>query len=192
MNPRITALVSDTVIDGHFELASGLHSGGYLAKFRLLQHPDLLTEIARPLADNARQYQPGVVIGPTMGGSTVAYEMARLMRIRWGYAAQMPDRRKKGRYIPARYGDPALVEGERVLVADDVLTTGQTIQDTIDAITDVGGEPVAIAVIADRSNQQNHYFGIPVIRAVTLDIPSFKPAECLLCAKEVPIKRREA
>ena len=191
MNPRTMVLLDNAIIEGHFELASGLHSGKYLAKFQLLQYPDAVTEIARPLADSARQYQPETVIGPTMGGSAFAHEIARLMRIRWGYASNLPDRRKKGRYIPARYGQPAMTAGERVLIADDVITTGQTIEETIRAVTTAGGTPVAIAVMADRTDGQVE-FGIPIIRGAMLDIPSFEPSECPQCADGVPLQGRDA
>ena len=190
---RLTAIMSETntIIDDHFELASGQHSSRYVAKFNLLRWPDKITEITRPLAHAVSTYHAEAVVGPTMGGSAFAYELARLLRVQWAFAEPMPDRRKKGRYIKERYGQAAIPQGAGVLIADDVLTTGQTLRDTIKAVRDAGGVPIAAVLLVDRSNGSVD-LDIPIVAAATMDLPTYPADECPLCDMGIEVVKRTA
>ena len=172
---------SGAFLDGHFQLASGRHAGRYVEKFNLLQWPDRTAAICARLAEAARGLEPQTVAGPTTGGVILAYEMARQLGVRGIIAERRED--GPGRAIQR---DFRLTSGERVLIADDVVTSGGSVHDTIEAVREAGGEPVGIAVLVDRSGGRAD-FGMPFFAAATLDIESWEPAECPLCPDGVPL-----
>ncbi len=172
---------SGAFLDGHFQLASGRHAGRYVEKFNLLQWPDRTAEICARLADAARDLDPQTVAGPTTGGVILAYELARQLGVRGIIAERRED--GPGRAIQR---DFRLSPGERVLIADDVVTSGGSVHDTIEAVREAGGEPVGVTVLVDRSSGRAD-FGLPFFAAATLDIESWAPADCPLCPEGVPL-----
>ena len=177
-DPAVLAAIEETgaLLEGHFRLASGLHSDRYLEKFNLLQWPGRTAEACRPLAEAARPLAPSAVVGPTTGGAILAYEIARQLGLRGIIAERNED--GPGRAIRRGF---RLERGEPVLVADDVLTSGGSVRDTIEAVREAGGEPVAVAVLADRSGGRAR-FGVPLYAAIALDLAAYEPASCPLCA----------
>ena len=177
-DPAVLAAIEETgaLLEGHFRLASGLHSDRYLEKFNLLQWPVRTAEACRPLAEAARPLAPSAVVGPTTGGAILAYEIARQLGLRGIIAERNED--GPGRAIRRGF---RLERGEPVLVADDVLTSGGSVRDTIEAVREAGGEPVAVAVLADRSGGRAR-FGVPLYSAIALDLAAYEPASCPLCA----------
>jgi orotate phosphoribosyltransferase len=170
------------MLEGHFQLASGRHSGLYVEKFRLLERPPQTDALCRMIADWARPMNPGVVTGPTTGGLLISYEVARHLGLRSIFAEKNEDG-SPGRSFQRGF---EIAPGERVLVVDDVLTTGGSIRDVIDAVRAANGQLIGVAVIIDRSAGKVD-FGVPFFGCLTLDLPTYTPDECPLCAGGVPL-----
>jgi len=169
-------------LEGHFQLASGRHSDRYLEKFNLLQWPPQTEVVCRKMADAARASNIEAVVGPTTGGVILAYEVARQLGLRGMIAERNED--GPGRSIQR---DFHIEPGERVLVVDDVLTTGGSVRETLQAVRDAGGEPVAVAVMVDRS-QGKVDFGVPLFAATEVEMQTFEADDCPLCRSDVPLK----
>jgi len=170
---------SGALREGHFILASGRHSALYLEKFQVLQHPVETERLCAALASYARALDIETVAGPTTGGIILAHEVARQLGVRAIYAE-----RRAGAGREFRRGF-ALRTGERVLVVDDIMTTGGSVQETIDAVRSAGGEVVGAAVLVDRSGGEAR-LDLPIEALWRLEIPTYAPAECPLCAKGMP------
>jgi orotate phosphoribosyltransferase len=171
---------SGALREGHFILASGRHSSLYLEKFQVLQHPADIERLCGAIAMWARSLGVDSVAGPTTGGIILAHEVARQLGVRAIYA----ERRDGAPGREFRRGF-ALAPGERVLVVDDIMTTGGSVQETIDAVRSAGGAVAGAAVLVDRSGGATR-LDVPVHSLWRLDTPSYAPAECPLCAKGIP------
>ena len=171
---------SGALREGHFILASGRHSSLYLEKFQVLQHPAETERLCGAIAVWARSLGVDSVAGPTTGGIILAHELARQLGVRAIYA----ERREGAPGREFRRGF-AVAPGERVLVVDDIMTTGGSVQETIDAVRSAGGAIAGAAVLVDRSGGASR-LDVPVHSLWRLDIPSYAPAECPLCAKGMP------
>ncbi len=179
------------LLDGHFQLASGKHSDQYIEKFRLLEHPPQTEAMCRMIADWALSFQEGrpeVVAGPTTGGIIISYEVARIMGVRSIFAESEGAGREFKRGFTLR-------PGERVLVVDDVLTTGGSVRDVLEAVRQAGAEPVGVAVLVDRSGGKTDFArtggrppSLPFFACLALDLPSYEPDSCPLCAQGIPLK----
>lgn len=167
--------------EGHFVLASGRHSPRYLEKFQVLQWPRETERLCAAIAEAARAYEIATVAGPTTGGIILAHEVARQMGLRAIYAE-----RDNGAATRVFRRGFHLAAGERVLVVDDIMTTGGSVQETIDAVHGAGGEVVAAAVLVDRSSG-DATVGVPVIALWSLEIPTYAPDACPLCARGEPL-----
>jgi len=170
---------SGALREGHFILASGRHSPLYLEKFQVLQHPAETERLCAALASWVRLLAADTVAGPTTGGIILAHEVARQLGLRAIYA----ERRENGTGREFRRGF-ALRPGERVAVVDDIMTTGGSVQETIDAVRSAGVEVAGAAVLVDRSG--GAHLDVPVEALWRLEIPTYSPAECPLCAKGIP------
>ncbi len=168
------------LLNGHFQLASGKHSPLYVEKFRLLERPVQTESLCRMIADWARPFAPSLVAGPTTGGIIISYETARQLGLRGIFAEREVAGRSFQRGFEVR-------PGERVLVVDDVLTTGGSVRDVLDAVRRAGGDPVGVAVLVDRTSGKVD-FGLPFFACLTLDLPTYPPDACPLCADGVPLK----
>jgi orotate phosphoribosyltransferase len=171
---------SGALREGHFILASGRHSSLYLEKFQVLQHPAETERLCAAIAAWARSLDIETVAGPTTGGIILAHEVARQLGVRAIYA----ERRENGKGREFRRGF-ALRRGERVLIVDDIMTTGGSVQETIDAVRSAGGEVAGAAVLVDRSGGAAD-IDVPIKALWRLEIASYVSAECPLCAKGVP------
>ena len=171
---------SGALREGHFILASGRHSSLYLEKFQVLQHPADTERLCGAIAMWARSLGVDSVAGPTTGGIILAHEVARQLGVRAIYA----ERRDGAPGREFRRGF-ALAPGERVLVVDDIMTTGGSVQETIDAVRSAGGAIAGAAVLVDRSGGASR-LDVPVHSLWRLDIPAYAPAECPLCGKGIP------
>jgi orotate phosphoribosyltransferase len=171
---------SGALREGHFILASGRHSPLYLEKFQVLQHPVQTERLCAALASWAKTRDVETVAGPTTGGIILAHEVARQLGVRAIYA----ERRENGRGREFRRGF-ALRPGERVVVVDDIMTTGGSVQETVEAVRSAGGHVAGAAVLVDRSGGAADV-GVPIEALWRLEIPSYAPAECPLCAKGIP------
>jgi orotate phosphoribosyltransferase len=135
--------------------------------------------LCRMIAEWGRPLDPQLVAGPTTGGIIISYEVARILGVRGIFAESANGRREFQRGF-------TIASGERVLVVDDVLTTGGSVRDVVDAVRATGGEVVAVAVLIDRTGGTAD-FRVPFFACLTLDIESYEPGQCPLCSKGVPL-----
>src|SRR5690349_15683824 len=148
---------SGAIRRGHFLLSSGRHSDVYVEKFRILERPDVLSGLCGEIAERFKGEGVDVVAGPTTGGVIIAFEVARQMGLPALYVETDDGKKtlRRGATMPA---------GGRVLVVDDVLTTGLSLKETIGAIEERGGLLAGVAVLIDRS-QGTADFGAPFVAA---------------------------
>ena len=175
---------SGALLDGHFLLKSGRHAGRYLEKFLVLQHPAIGVELCRRFAEVLAPYAPTMVVGPTTGGVLLSFETARQLggSVRAAFAEPVDG---GGRSL--RRGWP-VASDERVVLVDDILTTGASLVETVEAVRSAGVEPVAAAVIVDRSVEPVD-IGFPLHALGRLDIPSWEPGACELCGAGFPVRK---
>ena len=182
-------LRSGALREGHFLLKSGRHSGRYLEKFFVLQYPSLAVEIGRRFAEALAPYDPTLVVGPTTGGVLLAFETARQLAPRLarevrGVFAEPVDG-PAGRAL--RRGWPVAPD-ERVVLVDDILTTGASLVETARAVTDAGASPLAAAVIVDRSAGLIP-LDVPLHSLGRIEIPSWPAGACPLCREGLPLEK---
>lgn len=168
------------VQDGHFLLTSGLHSPTYVQSALILQHPDQATALGRTLADRVRAAHPDVVIGPALGGIVIAYEVARALGCRAIFAERAEGEMQLRRGF-------AVGPGERVLLVEDVVTTGGSVEEVAALARAAGGEIAGIAALVDRSGGAR--FVAPLAALITLDLPVFPPEACPLCRQGEPVRK---
>ncbi|OYD17294.1 orotate phosphoribosyltransferase [candidate division WOR-3 bacterium JGI_Cruoil_03_44_89] len=167
--------------EGHFLLHSGLHSGIYFEKFRLIEHPEYAIPLFELLASQFEGEPIDTVAGPTTGGSIIAFEVARVLRKRCIIAEKV----EGGRDFLRGFG---LKPDENILVVDDVLTTGASVKDVISAIKRYNANPYAVGVLIDRSNEIPD-FGIPLYSVYRKRVENFNPEDCPLCKLGVPLTK---
>jgi len=169
------------ILKGHFQLASGLHSATYWEKFRVLQYPHLTERLCQMIAEHFRGEGIQVVAGPTLGGVIVAFEVAKQLGVR----SIIAEREGDGRTFRRGF---TLNSGERVLIVDDVLTTGASILEVIKAVQEFYGRLVGIGVLGDRS-QGGVTFGVPFFSCYKAAIVNYTPEQCPLCAQGIPLTK---
>lgn len=166
---------------GHFLLSSGLHSGIYFEKFRLLENPALTTEICGMIADEFRGADISRVAGPTVGGLVIAYEVARQLGKRWLFAEIGSEGRDFRRGFQ-------IEKGENILVVDDVLTTGGSVLETTKAVERHKGNVVAVGVLIDR-REEDKDFPYKLFSVFRSRAKNYSPRECPLCKQGVRLER---
>jgi orotate phosphoribosyltransferase len=166
---------------GHFQLSSGLHSDVYFQSALVLQHPQRAAEVGRALAAALAPLSPRVVVGPALGGVIIAWEVARALGVRGLFTE-----RKDGA-MALRRGF-RLEPGERVVVVEDVVTTGLSTRETMAALAEAGGEVAGVGAIVDRSGGKAD-FGVPFRSLVSLPVESWDAAECPLCRAGTPLAK---
>ncbi|MBX3071754.1 MAG: orotate phosphoribosyltransferase [Thermomicrobiales bacterium] len=169
--------------EGHFLLASGLHSDRYIEKFDLLRNPSATSELLGSLASRFRDERIDVVAGPTTGGILLAFELARQLGVASAYAERVSD---GGSERTFKRGT-TFAAGSRVLVIDDILTTGGSVRETLAALAKQPVEVVAVAVLVDRSAGKVQFPGVPLIPLVSMNVDAWSPDVCPLCAAGVPV-----
>ncbi|MGE0448249.1 MAG: orotate phosphoribosyltransferase [Vicinamibacterales bacterium] len=170
---------SGALLDGHFRLSSGLHSTGYLQCALVLQHPDTAELLGRAIADRVRDLRATVVLSPALGGVVIGHEVGRALGVRAIFAE-----RQDG-VLTLRRGF-VLGESDRVLVVEDVLTTGGSTRETMQVAAAAGGHVVGAASIVDRSGGAAA-FDVPFQALLAIDLPVYQPESCPLCAQGQPV-----
>jgi orotate phosphoribosyltransferase len=168
------------LLKGHFLLASGLHSPVYWEKARVLQYPQHTESLCRMIADHFRGRGVKVVAGPTTPGIILAYETARQLGVRGIFA----EKDEAGGRVFRRGFE--ITPGEKVLVVDDIMTTGGSVRDVIAAVKGLGGQVVGVGVLVLRSAQEPD-FGVPFFACHRTEVVSYRPEACPLCAAGIPL-----
>jgi orotate phosphoribosyltransferase len=169
---------SGALLDGHFRLTSGLHSPGYLQCALVLQHPQHAEALGRAIADRVRDLRPTVVLSPALGGVVIGQEVGRALGVRAIFVE-----RQDGA-LTLRRGF-IIGETDRVLVVEDVMTTGGSTRETMQVARAAGAQVVAAACIVNRG--KNVELGVPSVSLVDIDLATYEPATCPLCAQGLPV-----
>lgn len=170
---------SGALLEGHFRLSSGLHSQRYLQSALVLQHPEFAAALGAGIAARTRHLDPTVVLSPALGGIVIGQEAGRALGVRAIFAE-----RQDGRLVLRR--GFTLSRADRVLVVEDVITTGLSTRETVDVANATGATVVGAAAIIDRGNN-DATLGIPLYALVKLEVPTYQPENCPLCAKGDPV-----
>lgn len=165
--------------EGHFLLTSGRHSDRYFEKFRILEHPQVCERFAAELAAHFNSQDITVVCGPTTGGVIVAYEVARQLNARCIVAERAETGRRIGRGF-------RLSSDDRVLLVDDVMTTGGSLRETLTALAEFPATVAGIGVFIDRSSGTT--LPLPLYAAYRHEVASYEPADCPLCRKGLALE----
>jgi len=168
------------LLEGHFVLTSGLHSTSYLQCALVLQHPAEAEAMGRALAERFAGQQIETIVAPAIGGIVIGFEVARALGAR-----SIWTEREQGGRMTLRRGF-TIRPGERVVVVEDVITTGGSTRETIDTVRAAGANVIGAASIIDRSGGRADT-GVPRIALATLDVPAIAPADCPACALGIPV-----
>jgi orotate phosphoribosyltransferase len=182
VDPETLFRKNGAVLEGHFLLTSGLHSSVYWEKFRILEHPEYTQALCALIADQFKCHNIETVAGPTTGGIILAYEVARQLGVRCVFA----EKEESGKRVFRR--GFVLKPGECVLIVDDNLTTGKSVREVIDALKEKEAKIVGIAVLVDRSDHDLQ-LGYPLYATLRSATPAYKPEECPLCKKGIPLTK---
>ena len=166
------------LLEGHFVLTSGLHSTQYLQCALVLQHPPEAEAFGRSVAAQFDKQQVETVAAPAIGGIVIGWEVARALGARSIWTEREEGRMTLRRGFTVR-------PGERVLVVEDVITTGGSTRETCDALRAAGALVIGAASVIDRSGGRSDV-GVPRVALATLEVPAVSPADCPLCAAGVP------
>jgi orotate phosphoribosyltransferase len=165
------------LLSGHFRLSSGRHSNRFVQKYRILEDPRLVEDVARALAEAARRFSPTVVVSAAVGGIVLGYETARQL----GTLAIFVE---KEAGVPVLRRGFVLASGDRAFVVEDVVTTGGSVREVIDVVRAAGAEVAGVGIVVRRAPID---FGVETIALLDLPIASYDPAACPQCAAGEPI-----
>ncbi len=170
------------LLDGHFQLSSGLHSEKYLQCALVLQHPDYTSLLSEALAKKFSAQKIDVVIGPALGGIIIAYEVAKFLNVR-----ALSAERVKGKMLLRRGFE--INKGEGVLVVEDVITTGGSVKELIDLVRERKGEVAGLGAIVDRTDKDIIWLpeSLQYDFLLKLKIKTFSPSDCPLCKQNIPL-----
>lgn len=172
---------SGALLEGHFRLSSGLHSSGYLQCALVLQHPARAEALGAAIGERTRGWGATVVLSPAMGGIVIGQEVGRALGVRAIFAERTDGT------LALRRGFTLDVH-DRVLIIEDVLTTGKSTRETIDVAVAAGATVVGAASIMDRSGGQ-HGLDVPFAGLCPMTVPAYTEAECPLCAQGMPVTK---
>lgn len=172
---------NNALLTGHFKLSSGLHTEKYLQCALILQYPDIAEKLSKELVKKFLKAKIDVVIGPALGGITLAYEVARALGVRGLFTE-----RQEGRMVLRR--GFIIKKSEKALVVEDVITTGGSTKEVIDVVRSLGGEVIGVGSIIDRSAEKID-FGAPFYALAEVKIRTFEEKDCPLCKKNIPVTK---
>ncbi len=178
MTPEQILHQYDALLDGHFQLSSGKHSPRYLQCAVALQYPQAAASFGQAIAQGLSKHlaaTPQVVVSPALGGLIIGHEVGRALGVRACFTERVDGEMTMRRGFH-------LQPGERVVMVEDVITTGLSSQETLAVIRDCGAVPVATACVANRSGL-DELGGLPLVSLVQPDFPVWSPEECPLCAE---------
>ncbi len=172
---------SGALQEGHFLLTSGLHSDRYIEKFKVLQSPQYTDLLCGEIARRFEKAGIEVVVGPATGGILLAYAVGRILQTR----AIFTERESNRMMLRRGFG---LRAGERVLVVEDVITTGGSVNEVIEVVLDQEAKLSGVGLLVDRSGGKVN-FSAPTEALLKLDLETFLPENCPLCRKQIPLRK---
>lgn len=174
-NEDIIAIFKETgaLLEGHFILTSGLHSDRYFQCAKVFQYPWHAEKLCRQIADRYRNEKIDAVASPAVGGIVVGQEIARLLKVRSIFTERVEGK------MTLRRGF-AVLSKERVLVAEDVTTTGGSVKEVMQAVREQDGVVIGVTGVVDRSGGKAD-FGIPYFSLLKMDVVNYPPDHCPLC-----------
>lgn len=172
---------TEAIFEGHFKLSSGLHSAQYLQCAKVLQHPTHAEKLCRALAERFENTRPDVVVAPALGGILVSYEVARALNVKSLFMERVGDK------MTLRRGF-ALSKKDKALVVEDVITTGLSTREVVEAVKAFGSELIGVGCLVDRSGGKLD-FGARFESLAQIDIPVFEPQNCPLCKSKIPLTK---
>lgn len=172
---------SGALLEGHFRLSSGLHSDRYLQSALVLQHAEFAGQLGAAIAERTRHLDPTVVLSPAIGGIVIGQETGRALGVRAIFAE-----RQDG-VMTLRRGF-SLSPSDRILIVEDVITTGGSTRETMDCAGAAGAQVLGAASIIDRGNDPAR-LNIPLFALVQLEVPAYRPEACPLCARNIPVTK---
>lgn len=167
---------SEALLEGHFLLSSGRHSDRYCQCAKLLQYPDRAARVISVITEQVKELPIDMVVGPAMGGIIVAYELGRQLGVPAIFTERVDNVMTLRRGFEVK-------PGQKLLITEDVVTTGKSSLETIEVLKSFGAEIIGVACLADRSSGD---FPYPIYSATKLDIQSWEPDECPLCKQGLP------
>ena len=167
---------SDALLEGHFLLTSGKHSKQYVQCAKLLRFPDKAEKILKPVADQLKDMQVDLLVGPAMGGILVAYEIGRQLGKEAIFTERVEGKMELRRGFEVK-------NGQRIVICEDVVTTAKSSLEVRDLLEEMGGEVIAIVSIIDRTTKE---IELPLISAVKMEIATFDQEDCPLCKEGIP------
>ena len=170
---------SGALLEGHFRLTSGLHSPGYMQSALVLQYPAHAERLGKAIAANTQSLRPTVVLSPAIGGLVIGHEVARALGVRAIFAE-----RQDGALMLRR--GFTLGGTDRVLIVEDVLTTGGSTRETMQVARAAGGQVVGATSIVNRSGGIPSV-DVPFFALLAVDLPTYQPDACPLCAQGLPV-----
>lgn len=179
---------SGALLSGHFRLSSGLHSGKYLQCALVLQYPDLAEKLCNQLASRLelRRSKIDAVISPAIGGIIVGQEVAKVLGCRAIFCEREGGKMKLRRGFEIR-------KEERVVVVEDVITTGGSVKEIVEIVQGMGGKVEGIGAIVDRSkpsfSDELSTLNLPLNSLLRIDIETYSPEECPICKKGIPLQK---
>ena len=182
---EVRALLVQTgaIMDGHFVLTSGLHSPHYVEKFNVLQHPEYTAQLCAAMAEKFKDANIETVVGPVTGGILLAHETGKSLGTRAIFTERVDGKMTFRRGFSLR-------EGERVLIVEDIVTTGGSIKEVIEVVKEAGAVPVAVSMLVDRSGGKANFGDVPSTALLTMEVETYTPESCPLCAKGIPMTKR--
>lgn len=173
---------SGALLEGHFQLSSGRHSNQYVQCAQILQYPWYLDQCCQALAELFADQELDLVIAPAVGGILISNGVGRVLRKKSFFTE-----RENGKMVLRR--NFQISPGEKVLIVEDVVTTGKSVKEVIEVVQDAGGEIVGIGSFIDRSNGKQDFDGLKFRSLIKLDMESFLPEECPFCQDKIPVSK---
>ena len=168
---------------GHFKLTSGVHSDTYIQCAQVMQYPGFMNNLCSELGKKFRGNDIDVIVGPAIGGIIMAHVMAQVLG---PWVRAIFTERENGKMRLRRSFE--IKEGEKVLVVEDVTTTGSSVREVIEIVKSRKGKVVGVGVLIDRSGGRVN-FGVKTEKLLTVDIKTYLPEECPLCKKKIPLAK---
>jgi len=170
---------SGAFLEGHFLLSSGLHSPQYVEKFRVLEYPEYTEKLCLDIAEAFKNDNIELVIGPMTGGIILAHEVAKALKVKAMFTERVDN-------VMALRRGFNFSKGTRILLVEDIVTTGGSIFEVIQLIKSLQGEIVGVGYLVDRSGGKVN-FGVKQYPLVSLDIITYSAESCPLCKANIPL-----